>query len=393
MLSLNIFSRHKKLGRCKSNCRSIEVTVLYPPVSLDLSKDHLTPILENSHPQIPENRSQKLGNFDTKNSLNLEFTTSTAQEQPADLRGADPSRDTTTLPRQQHQEVFRFLDLPLELRLKIYAYILPPRTHTITTQIPHNGYFYNTATIPLHSATSFYPLNTSAPKSPENLTTYKVLTRNFRSDLPELTLHVQILRVCRRVKEEAEPVLYGSLGVEWEFGNSLEAVGAFWGDRSSVARVCVRSVGVAREVPDGMYGDGSVREPVDHAWEKFCRYVGEELPSLRTLNLTVWSSSGSTVSFPSTDVGEGIEGGGGRKEVERKWREWEWIRGLLGIESLRKAKVTWWGFQGAEGQEGRGSGFDSWLARRMVGDRVVRDKMVREGVVIKGSVVLTGEHN
>jgi hypothetical protein len=65
----------------------------------------------------------------------------------------------------------------------------------------------------------------------------------------------------------------------------------------------------------------------------------------------------------------------------------------LGIESLRKAKVTWWGFQGAEGQEGRGSGFDSWLARRMVGDRDVRDKMVREGVVIKGSVVLTGEHN
>jgi len=194
------------------------------------------------------------------------------------------------------------------------------------------------------------------------------------------------------MQEEAEPVLYSGKGVEWEFGISLEAVAAFFGDRSAVARSCVRSIGVAREVPDG---DEVVGKPVDYAWEKFCRFVVEELPNLRTVSLTVWASSGSTVNFPSGNWNGGQEGEGGerKKEMERKWREWDWVRGLLAMENLRRARVTWWGFQGGEGQEGRGSGFDSWLARRMVGDRVVRDKMVREGVVIEGCVVLTGGHN
>jgi 2EXR family len=388
MLSLNIFSRHKKLGRCKSNCRSIEVTVLYPSVSPASSKDYLTPIPENTRSQNLKNWSQSLEIDTCTNSTNLEFMA--AAQEPADPLGADPSHDTTSPPSQPQQEIFRFLDLPLELRLKIYSYLLPPRTHTITTQIPHNGYFYNTSTIPLHSASSFYPFGTSPPKSPKSLTTYKVLNRNFRNDFPELTLHVQFLRVCKQVKEEAEPVLYGSKGVGWEFGISLEAVSAFWGDRSAVARQCVRNIGVAREVPDVEGGkDGGV----DYAWEKFCRFVGEELTDLRCLNLMVWASSGSTVSFSSGNEGQEGEGEEERKEVERKWKEWEWISGLLGMESLRKARVTWWGFQGGEGQEGRGNGFDSWLARRMVGDKVVRDKMVREGVVIEGSVVLTGGHS
>lgn len=74
--------------------------------------------------------------------------------------------------------------------------------------------------------------------------------------------------------------------------------------------------------------------------------------------------------------------------MERKWKEWEFIRELMGIEGLRRAEVTWWGCQGEEKE--RGQGFDSSLARRMVGDKVVRERMVMEGVVKEGRVVLAG---
>jgi len=313
------------------------------------------------------------------------MSAATAAQAPdsADLSPTSSSHDTTIGPLQQEsQAIFRFLDLPLELRLKVYVLLLPPRSHTIATQIPHNGFFYNTSTIPLHFISSFYPFGTSPPPNPksQNLTIYKVLNRNFRTDFPEPSLEVQILRVNRQIKEEAEPVLYGNPKTEWDLGVYLEAVDAFFGDRSEVARSFVRSVKVAREIRDG-----NVAGTVDYAWEKFCKYIGAEMPGLRTVDLTIWSSSGSTTEFPPLG-----EEGEGRKEMERKWREWGLVKGLMGLGELRRARVTWWGFDGKGQERGQGQGFDSWLARRMVGDKVVREKMVSEGVVKEGIVVLSG---
>jgi len=72
-----------------------------------------------------------------------------------------------------------------------------------------------------------------------------------------------------------------------------------------------------------------------------------------------------------------------KQEIARKWKEWEWTRDLLSLEALRKAKITWWGFQGVKGQDGT-SRFDSWLAGRMVGDNLVRDRMVRRALLLRG---------
>jgi hypothetical protein len=59
------------------------------------------------------------------------------------------------------------------------------------------------------------------------------------------------------------------------------------------------------------------------------------------------------------------------------------------MDALRQARITWWGFQSIRGENGE-SNFDSWLAGRMVGDRVLRERMVWEGVAEEGVVVLRG---
>ena len=379
-LNINIFSRQKKLTTCMSNCRSIEVVVLYPRIAITSESPPLNSQDAPSCPNIAESQNQdenECQDTEAEKKSRLEFTMSPIQEPTGDLI-CSPTSASHDTPSQQ-QGIFPFLALPLELRLKIYAYLLPPRTHVITTQIPHNGHFYNTSTIPLHAATSFYPFGRSAPSTTSisqpraNLTTYKILNRNFRTDFPEPSIYPHLLLVCKQVKAEAEPLLYAAPGVSWDFGISIEAVGPFFGDRSQVARECVRNLKVAREIRDGGIGE----KEVDYSWNRFCGFVAEELVGLRTIDLTIWSSSGGVEGFPSID-------GPGEKEVARRWREWEWIQELLGQE--RKARVTWWGFQG-EGVM-RGQGFDSWLARRMVMDHVVREKMVEEGVVREGVIVL-----
>jgi hypothetical protein len=271
------------------------------------------------------------------------------------------------------------------LRLKIYAYLLPARAHTIVTQIPHNGYFYNTATIPQHSAQSFYPFGRSPPKT---LTTYKVLTENFRSGFPAPSIYPEILRVSRAVHEEAESVLYGSRGVTWDFGVHLEALVAFWQDRSPAARASVKGVRIAREIPI-VKNKEEVVSGVDARWMVLCDFLRDEMTGLRELDLTIWSSSGSVTAFPSDGEGEESRMLLGKDE-EKRWTEWEWTKELLQMEALRNAKVTWWGFQSLKGDEGQAVGFDSWLASRMVGDKLVRDRMVEQGVVVERSVVVPG---
>ncbi|KAE9376642.1 hypothetical protein N431DRAFT_332204 [Stipitochalara longipes BDJ] len=394
-LQVNIFSKHKKLTICMSNCKNIEVVLLYPAeadvAELD-SLNHLsssnTDSLETFAPS-QNRRESKDKSQDSEPQIKFSMSELTADHDLSPTsRDAHPL--SSTPPKQQgDQSVFRFLDLPLELRLKIYALLLPPRTHTIVTQIPHNGFFYNTSTIPLFSATSFYPFGTSPPRKHlnGNLTTYKVLNRNFRKDFPELSIYPHLFLICQQIKEEAEPLLYGSPKVEWDFGTNIEAVAPFFGDRSLVARQYIRHIKVAREIRDG-----SGKEGVDYGWERFCTYISAELSNLGSVDLTIWSSSGSAAGFPSSLLTSLIpEEKESKEEEERKWREWEFIKKLVEVEGLRKAKVTWWSFQGGgKGGEERGQGFDSWLARRMVGDQVVRERMLGDGVVREGAVMLSG---
>lgn len=437
-LSLNIFYQTQQRRLCMSNCRNIEVAILLPvplyaPDPPDpgvlCQKSELAGIhaetangtyvkelefggVESTNSEVEEESSKTLE--EAKMSLT---ETSADQEQTRDrdtttgILSHDNENTMTALPlASEEAELFRFFDLPLELRLKIYSYLLPPRTHTIVTQIPHNGFFYNTSSIPANSATSFYPFGRSPP-SPAQLkyTTYKVLTTNFRSNFPVPSIHPGLLLVCKQIHAEAEPVLYGNKDAVWDFGVHIDALLAFWGDRSEIARRCVRNTRIAREVPaavtSGVVETGQKKGRVlwDPVWEKACDFVATELTGLRSLDLTVWSSSGSATTFPSTNLNahslstHSVEEDttvmiAKQREQEQKWREWEYTAGLLGMSNLKTAKVTWWGFQSAKpGETGAGGGgFDNWIAGRMVGDRLVRDRMVRDGVVVEGVCVVGG---
>ncbi|RDL42183.1 uncharacterized protein BP5553_02162 [Venustampulla echinocandica] len=306
------------------------------------------------------------------------------------------------IPRAHQQlqpEHFRFLDLPIELRLKIYGYLLPPRTHTIITQIPCDGYYYNTTTVPAHAAQSFYPFGRSPP-SDGKPATYKILPPNFRSPACTPSIYPGILRTCKKIYYESEPALYGNKETVFDFGTHAEALIAFMADRSKTARACVKNVRIATEIPSiGLDEDwqGTVTKGVSDKWLRLCDYLKSELTGLKDLDLTVWATDGST-PWNATLAQLGFQKPAEedetskmlRKEAEARWREWEWTKVLLEVEALRHTKITWWGSRSNIGEQGETIAFDSWLAGRMAGDRLVRDRMVKEGVVVEGSVVVPG---
>jgi len=401
-LSLNIFYQTQQRRLCVSNCRSIETVVLYP--------------LYSPGPPKPGNFCSSLHAKPSLGNLALSIEKSSQVLEHTKMFGVqaqDPMVNLTTTTITSHdkncqsstiQEAFRFLDLPFELRLKIYGYLLPSRAHTIVTQIPHNGFFYNTSSIPANSATSFYPFGRVAPTSTQaRYTTYKVLTTNFRTDFPLPSIHPELLLVSKQIHAEAEPVLYGNHTTIWDFGVHLDALMAFWGDRSEVARKCVKSVRVARQVPLAVSAERGEYDGVDQLWVKVCNFVKGEMTGLQSLDLTIWSSDSFTASFPSpivttTDsappLWEEQDLLQKQNDLELKWREWEWTAELLNLPTMAMAKVTFWDFPSPKGNgeetNASGKNFNSWIAGRMVADRLVRDRMLRDGVAVEGVVMLRG---
>jgi hypothetical protein len=270
-----------------------------------------------------------------------------------DLQPYEASSHDATLPppsaSTKGDSPFRYLDLPIELRLKIYRYLLPPRIHRIVTQIPHNGFFYHPGTLPAYSAQSFYPYN----NTPQNLTTYKILNENWSESFPAESIYPEILRVSKTVREEAEGILYGGSGVVFDFGTHLDAAIAFFNDRSRMSRESVRHIKINRTISELGKDDGtSPTWEQDGNWNRFCRFANEELVCLRELDMTVGSLSSVISSFPLLSPWEERNGGDWFADKNRpeddikEWRGWERISEGLKLEALRKSKVTWLGTGG-----------------------------------------------
>ncbi|PVH78770.1 hypothetical protein DL98DRAFT_238649 [Cadophora sp. DSE1049] len=275
---------------------------------------------------------------------------------------------------------FPILSLPLELRLKIYTYILPPRHHK-TSSVP--------------SQTS-YPFGHSAPLAPSGTPLsipYKILTSNTHASFPHSTITASLLRTCKQIHYEAEPVLYGCKETVWDFGVHLEAVRGFWGERSRVARECVRGVRVAWEVPawsafeNGGGGEMLGRKAV--VWMRSVDYLRNELTGLRGLDLMLWCVDGSASGFPrgeemsKEDVNQPVHACGldqreqlqlserrANFEMEKKWRQWKWTEDLLSMPSLGQTKITCW----------------SAVTPKM--EEVIEFGMVKDGVVVSQEVVV-----
>jgi hypothetical protein len=379
-VSVNLYyrvRRHKR--KCRTNCLSIEIPVLFPS--------------------------------------NMEFWNSSddmMSDQQIGLVSAMAEVEVDNILSRDGENVkqFPFLSLPLEIRLAIYGYLLPSRNHTIVTQYPHNGYYYSKP--PSHTSQTLYPAWSASPHQPpshktsgtQTLTTYKLLNANFRSDFPNPSICPEIFRTCSQILYEAEPMLYA--GAMFDFGVYIDAVVPFLKDRSAAARRAIRSMKLAREIPQFVSeiedtGDGrqTLRTgAADPLWSLTCEYMAKECKDLRVVDLTVWAESGSMVELPieSAEMQESESEHDHAVSASEKddisqvdnhmWREWEWTRALLMTPSLRHVKVTWWGFAMDKVGQGR---FDSWLGRRMVADKLVRDRMVWEGCVIEGVCVLPGD--
>jgi hypothetical protein len=312
---------------------------------------------------------------------------------------------TTTISRAHppyKRPTFPFLSLPIELRLKIYAYLLPPRTHTIVSDNRPTGLFYN-STPP---SSSSYPFGSPSPSSQPPK--YRILTTNFHSSFPSPSIYPQLLRASKQLHSEAEPLLYGHKDTLFDFGTHSDALISFFSARSREARGVVRRVRVAKEVHCVLSNeDGNTMfAGLDGRWIRLGEFVSKELRGLRELDLVVWSSSGRTFKFPYTPKSSlsslslhhtsqpsssppnphNIED---EETTQTRWRTWEWASPLLSLPSLRLAKIITWDFQ-ISGKEAATTNFDSWLAERMVADELTRGRMVREGLVREGFVEVKG---
>jgi len=326
-------------------------------------------------------------------SLPVEMPDRPDQASSLPTTGDIPSHDSQASPS-------RFLSLPFEIRLKIYSYVLPARLHKVATQIPYTGLFYSRHTLPPHTSQSFYPFDHSASK---NLTTYKVLTSNHHTDFPHLSIHPDVLRTCKQVREEAEPVLYSGKDVCFDFGECASTVSPFWRDRSQLARDCVRWVKIAREIPD--LTDNGTRDAVHPDWTDLCGYLMNNLTGLKTLDLTIWTNQGSMPSpvlssgaaittlalnnmpgpeRPAMDQDFQIK----KNEEIKRWQEWEWTHSLLQIPALQHVRVTWWATQWSNGGDNQSENFGAWIASRMSGDRLLKNRLISNGVVVEGLVIL-----
>jgi len=204
----------------------------------------------------------------------------------------------------------------------------------------------------------------------------------------------------------------------WDFGAHLEAVRGFWGERSRVARECVRVIRCAWEVPawGGVFEGGGGGEMLGRkavVWMRFVEYLRSELVGLRGLDLMLWCADGSGSGFPRIEEGlrEGMRpvescGFGEREERERmdrgkrverekRWREWKWTDDLLSMPTLRQARIACWTAVPPKMEEFVDFGvtvpkFDSWVAGRMVADSALREKMVQDGVVVSEEKVVLG---
>lgn len=184
---------------------------------------------------------------------------------------------------------FPFMSLPIEIRLQIYALLLPSRRHLIRTQHPLNGSYYSEA--PLHSASSFYSpwpsrfQQQQIPSHTTRLTTYKVMNENVL-DSPLPSMYVQILRVSCQVHAEAESVLYGRQ-TTFDFDSYADAIIPFFSDRSLNSRSFIRRISLTVELlrePSDVKGGA---ETSNVLWHDVCDFLIREFPNLRILDLTM----------------------------------------------------------------------------------------------------------
>jgi hypothetical protein len=305
----------------KTNCRNIEIPVLLPPSASHPSRDghHEKDDCAdggNDEDESAINNQHDIAMTGSRNSIAHNCgkpICSHVMESSGDEIVIEP--DVRREAKHEKEKAgFKFLGLPIELRLKIYELLLPSRAHVIATQQPYNGAYYHS--IPARAARTLYERSSAQPPyrsarpclaaacTPESgstgnlaaerkrsYTTYKLLTVNSHHNFPHASIDTALLRVNRQIHGEAEGVLYGS-ATTFDFGTSVDAIIPFLSDRSMYARRCIKRIKVAKEMPAGLAMDQGIfiKSLVerDSAWDEAMRVLATECAALRCLEIAVW---------------------------------------------------------------------------------------------------------
>jgi 2EXR family len=345
---LNVFyGAAEKRRLVKTNCRAIEVPVLLPLRPNRQIDASIASAFERAEGNASGEASQE------------------SQDQNSSLERQEQGEDGKGKHSKAKETVFLFFSLPVEIRLKIYAFLLPSRVHKIASQYPHNGVYYSSAAQALFTNQSLYQAAIHASASPR-LTTYTLLSANSRRDFPSPSIHPQILRACRRTRAEAEPLLYGAPGVVFDFGSYWpDALAPFWADRSSIARAYVTHVALAWDVPTA--AEAASPSPTMQQWTKTCAFFRDELPALRSADLSIFgaglkaggaadmslasvttSAAAGTIPGPTPrqeqpQQAEALNGENSRYNAHLM-HDWHWTRQFLLNGALQDVRMTLWNF-------------------------------------------------
>ncbi|KAF2687230.1 hypothetical protein K458DRAFT_296703 [Lentithecium fluviatile CBS 122367] len=251
------------------------------------------------------------------------------------------------------------LQLPLEIRLIIYEYLLfpslvPSSSHStsVTNLLPdyhtyHSGDSDSPFTLAVRTINPYLGAHTS--RSWRKRSTYHVRTGPFLTTTTPTTYRVlltphtahlrhtipSLLPLSRQIHFEASKVLYSAY--TFSFHTSIEAAVPFLSDLTSLSRSYIRSIGITKK------GFPYTKEFDRAEWSALCTYISSEL-CLRKLDLSV------VAGRPGDEGWEGIKPITVQdfELMQRMKREWgteiggvdlDWVQQLFKVKGLRDVGV------------------------------------------------------
>ncbi|KAL9126064.1 MAG: hypothetical protein Q9217_004822 [Psora testacea] len=200
----------------------------------------------------------------------------------------------TSLPKEPHTEralryiprgQFPFLELPGELRNKIYNYAIPCESYAINWV--HHKQRSRSLTYRLGGRDKAF-----APRLEPDVIERRRATRNLHNsvrgiimeDVHEQINPVSLLWVCRKMYPEAATIFYGKSTFSFTFLSTLRHFlnNLTVADKAAITRLTVKyqAYGHPAKTENAIY-----KHKHDKAWEDLCWRIADECPSLTSLAL------------------------------------------------------------------------------------------------------------
>ena len=167
---------------------------------------------------------------------------------------------------------FRFLDLPPELRNKVYHLVFAKHDVAINSNRPQK---------------ELAALKRSSPDSKFQKPPYRLLGRNIdASPRPSEPSAFSLLKVCRKINQEVVPYFYARTTPHFM---TITHVNKFLNIIPKSAKDSITSIGISHRSYGEPYltRDCKWKDVSDEKWALVCERLHKELPALRSLKLSL----------------------------------------------------------------------------------------------------------